>query len=344
MTASADLSSAGGVRTRPTRPEGTGGSGEGQESSTSVPRVRRASVTESDDYTRSVAGVNIEVIRTGQGVAPTQVQAALTPRWAGSSLSIGFPVFSRTTLDSDRLGIAVIEEAPKGMRWCGIDMSAGDVMVYAPEANHIACHPEGARFSFAVLSTADLSAVAHRLQSSIALRKGSVERMDPTVEVGLVRALLPNRVRGEDSLSFLNPQREGLTELVAAMLATHQSDDGSRSRKLDNHKIVNASIEYAERVDRIPAIDEMCTASHVSERRLHTAFVETHGVPPHQFFMKWALDLARRRLLAADPNRVSVSWVAVGTGFNHLGRFARYYRKAYGESPSETIRRDPTAL
>jgi transcriptional regulator GlxA family with amidase domain len=55
--------------------------------------------------------------------------------------------------------------------------------------------------------------------------------------------------------------------------------------------------------------------------------------------MTWALDLARRRLIASDPGKVTVTWIAIGTGFNHLGRFARYYRKTYGESPSETLRR-----
>jgi AraC-like DNA-binding protein len=61
---------------------------------------------------------------------------------------------------------------------------------------------------------------------------------------------------------------------------------------------------------------------------------------PHAFFLAWGLDLARRRLLASDPKAVTVAWVACGAGFTHLGRFARYYKQQYGESPSVTLRRD----
>src|SRR6185312_15188934 len=50
------------------------------------------------------------------------------------------------------------------------------------------------------------------------------------------------------------------------------------------------------------------------------------------------LALARRELLHADPDS-SVTEVALSAGFTQLGRFSVQYRKAFGESPSFTIRR-----
>jgi AraC-like DNA-binding protein len=299
-------------------------------------------VTESDDYSRSVAGVDIQVVRTGAGVAPTKIHSAATQDWAGSSLAIGFPVFSRTTLAADRIGVAVIDRAVPGMRWCGIDLNTGDVLVYAPEADHIAVHPEGAEFSFAVIPTDELHASETEVQSAVTLRKGSVERLKPTMAARNVRTRLRGHVRGEHGASPLDSGQSRLSDLVALMLASSDHDE-PRSRKLDNRAIVQTSIDCAEQVNRIPTLAELAAASHVSERRLHSAFVETHDVPPHQFFMTWALDLARRRLIAADPARITVSWIAMGSGFTHLGRFARYYRKAFGESPSETLRRDSSS-
>jgi AraC-like DNA-binding protein len=51
------------------------------------------------------------------------------------------------------------------------------------------------------------------------------------------------------------------------------------------------------------------------------------------------LHSARRRLLAADPTDMSVADSAYQEGFYHLGRFANAYRAAFGERPSQTLRR-----
>jgi AraC-like DNA-binding protein len=174
----------------------------------------------------------------------------------------------------------------------------------------------------------------------ITLTKGSVRRVTRTRTSRTVGSLLTSVLHGEPSSraeAFAEPD---LAASVAYLLASDPDDRRGQSRKLDDRLIVHACVAASERASRIPTVSELSRAAHVSERRLNSAFVDTHGVPPHQFFMTWALDLARRRLIASDPDKVTVTWIATGTGFNHLGRFARYYRKTYGESPSETLRRD----
>jgi transcriptional regulator GlxA family with amidase domain len=48
-------------------------------------------------------------------------------------------------------------------------------------------------------------------------------------------------------------------------------------------------------------------------------------------------------LLAASPETASVSMIALGSGFTHLGRFAQHYRRRFGESPSVTLARPALA-
>jgi transcriptional regulator GlxA family with amidase domain len=46
----------------------------------------------------------------------------------------------------------------------------------------------------------------------------------------------------------------------------------------------------------------------------------------------------RESLLRAEAEE-SVTEIAVGWGFTHMGRFSVEYRKRFGESPSETLRK-----
>jgi transcriptional regulator GlxA family with amidase domain len=86
-------------------------------------------------------------------------------------------------------------------------------------------------------------------------------------------------------------------------------------------------------------ISALCRALAVSERTLRKAFLGTYGVPPCRHLRLLRLSHARRALLSADGNLVTVTEIATGFGFVELGRFSVEYRKIFGESPSQTLQR-----
>jgi transcriptional regulator GlxA family with amidase domain len=47
---------------------------------------------------------------------------------------------------------------------------------------------------------------------------------------------------------------------------------------------------------------------------------------------------AHEDLRAADPSATTVAAIARRWGFAHMGRFAREYQAAYGQTPSATLR------
>ncbi|MGI9241144.1 MAG: helix-turn-helix domain-containing protein [Verrucomicrobiales bacterium] len=71
---------------------------------------------------------------------------------------------------------------------------------------------------------------------------------------------------------------------------------------------------------------------------LFSAFHNSKGISPMEFLTEQRLQSARRKLLKPEEE-TSVSSVALDSGFVHLGRFAHAYRKRFGESPSETLKR-----
>lgn len=68
-------------------------------------------------------------------------------------------------------------------------------------------------------------------------------------------------------------------------------------------------------------------------------FRKRSRIPPLQYFKNCRLEAARRELACAEREETSVTNVAMRYGFYHLGRFAGYYKHAFGELPSETLGR-----
>ncbi len=88
----------------------------------------------------------------------------------------------------------------------------------------------------------------------------------------------------------------------------------------------------------------VCAALDVSGRTLRLAFRERFGLGPMAYLQTLRLNAARTDLKTAT-DEISVRDVARRLGFQHLGKFAGYYRRQFGELPSATLRhRRPTSL
>jgi len=85
-------------------------------------------------------------------------------------------------------------------------------------------------------------------------------------------------------------------------------------------------------------LGRLCAVAGVGDRWLESAFRAHRGQTPLGFVMARRLARVRRSLLDATPG-ASITQLAHDAGFVHLGRFAARYRRAYGESPSQTLQR-----
>jgi AraC-like DNA-binding protein len=90
-------------------------------------------------------------------------------------------------------------------------------------------------------------------------------------------------------------------------------------------------------------LGRLCAVAGVGDRYLESAFRAHRGQTPLQFVVGRRLARVRRSLLDPKPGD-AVTQLAHDAGFVHLGRFAARYRSAYGEPPSETLRRSLNRL
>jgi AraC-like DNA-binding protein len=88
-------------------------------------------------------------------------------------------------------------------------------------------------------------------------------------------------------------------------------------------------------------LELLAQVAGVRPRTLEMHFKMFLGTTPLGWVRRVRLSRARRELLNGGPE-TTVTSIALGTGFDQLGRFAGEYRKAFGERPSRTIQRART--
>jgi AraC family ethanolamine operon transcriptional activator len=129
-----------------------------------------------------------------------------------------------------------------------------------------------------------------------------------------------------------------LAEVIGGATGTARSLPAPTTRAY----VVRRGTEIMEsRIADAISVTELSRAIGVCPRTLRYSFQEVTGLSPTQYLLSLRLNGARRELCTAR-NRSPVQIVAARWGFWHMSRFARYYRLAFGERPSDTVAAGPT--
>lgn len=157
--------------------------------------------------------------------------------------------------------------------------------------------------------------------------------------------LLSTEVLTEHSLIQQGLGAGPIEELIISSLLLIQDsnvhDDLARAAQRRGRRSVRLSIDYIERHLAQPiTLDDIAHNTHLSGRSIQQAFRDDLDTTPMAYVRERRLERVRAELADALPSDgVTVTDVAERWGFSHLGNFAVTYRKRFGESPSETLRR-----
>lgn len=88
------------------------------------------------------------------------------------------------------------------------------------------------------------------------------------------------------------------------------------------------------------AVTDIAVAARTSVRSLQENFRAHLNTTPLGYLRRLRLDRAHRLLVSIAQGHATgtVTDVALLSGFQHYGRFAAFYKQAYGCSPSQTLR------
>jgi AraC family ethanolamine operon transcriptional activator len=82
---------------------------------------------------------------------------------------------------------------------------------------------------------------------------------------------------------------------------------------------------------------DLSRISGMTSRSLTNAFEAVAGLSPVDYLRRLRLSGAHNALLLANKKNTKVTEVATAWGFWHMGHFTYYYRKMFGETPSQTL-------
>jgi AraC-like DNA-binding protein len=111
---------------------------------------------------------------------------------------------------------------------------------------------------------------------------------------------------------------------------------GPRERAAMHRALEAVRAALAEQPDTAPSLARMAEAADVSPRTLQRHFARTLKCPPRAVVQRLRLAAARQILMSGEAP--SVLAAATRHGFDHPGRFAIAYARAFGESPSTSLR------
>ena len=289
-------------------------------------------VRNTDELGLVLPGAQFGLSRTDRGIDETRIGSSFHAGVSGHEMHFGFTVIGGGAIDDSSLLIgAPIKVGPTPTFWDGVEATVGDVLVYGPRSAHQAFDAVGLVAEVLCLEYESLRETADVLGVDIGDWEHRRAWLDGPGFQG--RSIL-------DVGSELDPDGDAsaLLSSVALTLSSASFKVGSR-RNLSSREIVGRSFEYLEvNGSWFPPIAALCKAVWVSERRLRQAFVDCFDLSPSHVLRVRALSAVYEALRIGTTHNTSVSSVAIRHGFRHLGDFARYYRAAYGETPSQTLR------
>lgn len=134
------------------------------------------------------------------------------------------------------------------------------------------------------------------------------------------------------------------TEMAAAVVLAcfaHSLDRAPADQRRATPATVRRAVAFVEGHAAEPiGLADIAEAARLSPRGLQTALRRHLDTTPSELLRRVRLDGARRDLVRGDPADGSqVAAVALRWGFASPRHFATAYRRAYGETPSTTLRR-----
>ncbi len=245
------------------------------------------------------------------GIAVTLAQTG-TPRWLGQRVDYDDAIIQRCGTEAEYVSGPLWDSIVFAIPEAELGQSITDITHDDPEL---------------ILGVLDVARLAPQLAAQ--LRQAAKAYLE----------VATRSLSGQDATSPLPGMATSMVKMMARALVFSQQRIQTRSCSRQRQLIRNAEDYVAQGVTQPLRIGQLCRDIGVSERTLRDAFNKRTGMNPLAYFQTQRLNRVHGALREADAATVLIKQVAYDQGFTHLGRFCRGYKRLFGETPTDTLRR-----
>jgi len=136
-----------------------------------------------------------------------------------------------------------------------------------------------------------------------------------------------------------NTSMEIEKEITEAMLKLIDAQEAQIPHFTKSEKVViDIKQKLFKHIDNTMSVETLAKKYNISVKSLQNAFKSLFGLKPNVFMRALKLNLVHHELIQSNSSQTSVSEVARRWGFQHMGRFSKFYTELFGENPSVSLK------
>ena len=310
-----------------------------------MPATGTVTFSNSADFQEKFGGAKINLVLTKPGRFCARLTTVSLPHVKLFSLRERLPRIAYVSTPSELVSFAFPTIVDFPQIWGGLEMGIGELMFYsAGESLHqrtsgtsqwsiVSVDPKFfATFSKALTgSEITPPAIGEALRplpsNAIKLRRLHAKacRLAETCPQAVMNREVARSIEQDIIHTLVNCLTAG---------AAHNKSARQRHFTLIMTRLEDILVANGRRKVLIP---KLCEAMGVSERTLRNCCLEVLGTSPSEYLRLRRLNLVHIALQHSDPVTAKICDIAESHGFTELGRFAGFYRKIFGETPSTTL-------
>ena len=259
--------------------------------------------------------------------------------------SYGQSVLFHDVLRSPVLFFGVLLDSSPAAVYCGEELTADEGLIYHPGQEQEYRIRSNSRALGVAIDAEYWRKLGWPLSNkpTFKIPRHRLDRLIRTCEDVTALAMMPGKGKSEPQLELVMRDR-----LVAALYdaiepwraqraaAESPGLDGTTAYQLVQRAAqVMDSRDWGERLD----IAELSAELGLLQRTVYDCFARCYGVGPYELFQLRKLHTFRSAVLDGKPFHGKISQAALLNGFHHMGRLTQLYRRHFGETPRQTMKR-----